>query len=279
MKFNDISYVVIDRIARITFERPERLNAVRIETLQELIDALRAADEDDRVRVVIVTGKGRVFCAGKDLSDGFDLPTVGDPETGEGVPPDPGGVVTLQLFKMRKPVIGAINGAAVGFGATFLTAMDYRVVSETAKFGFVFTRRGIVPDGCSSWFLPRIVGVATALDWMLSGRIFDAAEALVKGFVNEVVAPDGLLQRAEEYARMIVENTAPASVAISRQLVWRMGGSDHPLTAHQFESRALVPAILKTDSREGAMSFVEKRPPVFTGVPDDISYTRTWWEG
>lgn len=279
MKFNDISYVVNDRIARITFERPERLNAVRIEMLQEIIDALRAADEDNRVRVVIVTGKGRVFCAGTDLSNGFALPTSGDPETGEGIPPDPGGVVTLQLFKMRKPVIGAINGAAVGFGATFVTAMDYRIASETAKFGFVFTRRGIVPDGCSSWFLPRIVGVATALDWMLSGRMFGAAEAHAKGFVNEVVTPEGLLQRAEEYAQMIVENTAPASVAITRQLVWRMGGSDHPLAAHQFESRALVPAILKPDSREGAMSFVEKRRPVFTGVPNDISYTRTWWEG
>lgn len=278
MKYNDISYVVVDRIARISFERPERLNAIRLETLRELISALQTADEDDGVRVVIVTGKGRAFCAGTDLSNGFELPTVGDPETGEGIPSDPGGVVTLQLFKMRKPVIGAINGPAVGFGATFIAAMDYRIASETAKFAFVFTRRGIVPDGCSSWFLPRIVGVATALDWMLSGRFFDATEALVKGFVNEVVAPDELLQRAEAYAQIIVENTAPASVAISRQLVWRMGGSDHPLAAHQFESRALVPAILGPDSREGAMSFMEKRAPVFTGVPDDISYTRTWWQ-
>jgi enoyl-CoA hydratase/carnithine racemase len=277
MGFEDLDYQVEANVATIAFNQPDKLNAARAGTYPELIAALDAADADDSVRAVIVTGRGRAFCAGTDLSGGFRLPKGGDPATGEGIPPDLGGTVTLRVFDMRKPVIGAINGPAVGFGATFLLPMDYRLASTTAKIGYVFARRGIVAESCSSWFLPRIVGIATALDWMLSGRIVEAPEALAKGLVSEVLPPEDLLPRATAIARELAENSAPGSMALNRQLLWRMLGADHPFEAHELESRAIAAALAMPDSTEGAKSFLEKRPPQFTGRVADTDFSKAWW--
>ena len=278
MPYEDLDYSVDAKIATIALNRPDKLNAARAETYDELVGALDAADADEAIRAIIVTGRGRAFCAGTDLSGGrFSLPRGGDPATGEGIPADLGGRVTLRLFEMRKPVIGAVNGPAVGFGATFLLPMDYRLASSTARFGFVFTQRGIAAESCSSWFLPRIVGITTALDWMLTGRIVDAEEALRKGLVSEIIAPEQLLARATAIAREIADNTAPASVALNRQLLWRMLGADHPLEAHKLESRAIAATVGTPDSAEGARAFLEKRPPNFTGKVADTRYMETWW--
>ena len=277
MRFEDLDYAVDAHIATIALNRPDKLNAARAETYSELVAALDAADADEAVRAVIITGRGRAFCAGTDLSSGFRLPTGGDAATGEGIPPDLGGRVTLRVFEMRKPVIGAINGGAVGFGATFMLPMDYRIASTAAKIGFVFSRRGIVAESCSSWFLPRLVGIATALDWMYTGRVFGAEEAQARGLVSEVLAPDELLPRAAEIARDIADNTAPGSVALNRQLLWRMLGADHPLEAHRLESRAIAATVAMADAKEGVASFLEKRPPHFTGKVSDTDFSKTWW--
>lgn len=275
--FDDIGYAVEDGIATITLDRPDKLNAARVETHAELVAALGAADEDDGVRVVIVTGAGRAFCAGTDLSGGFDLPTGGDPATGAGVPADVGGTVTLRLFAMNKPVIGAVNGVAAGFGATVLLAMDHRIAVDGARFVFPFVRRGIMAESCSSWFLPRLVGLATALDWMLSGRMIEAEEALEKGLVDALVEPAGLLPRARAVAGEIARNTAPASVAVTRRLLWRMAGAQGPEIAHDYESRALTALLAHPDSKEGVRSFLEKRPPAFTGTAGDAAFMKAWW--
>jgi enoyl-CoA hydratase/carnithine racemase len=278
MPYEDLDYSVDANIATIALNRPDKLNAARAATYDELMAAFDAADADEAVRAVIVTGRGRAFCAGTDLSGGgFSLPRGGDPATGEGIPADLGGRVTLRLYDMRKPIIGAINGPAVGFGATFLLPMDYRLASSTARFGFVFSRRGIAAESCSSWFLPRIVGITAALDWMLTGRIIDAGEALRKGLVSEVAAPEELLPKATAIAREIADNTAPASVALNRQLLWRMLGANHPLEAHRLESRAIAATVGSPDAAEGARAFLEKRPPNFTGKVSDMSYTELWW--
>lgn len=276
---SDILYQAEDGIATITFDRPDRLNAARSETHAELIRAFDQAEADELVRAVIVTGKGRAFCAGTDISGGFDLPSIGNPETGEGVVPDIGGATVLRLFEMRKPVIAAINGAAAGFGATFTLAMDMRLASTEAKFAFPFARRGIVAESCSSWFLPRVVGIQTALDWMLSGRTFPATEAADRGLVSEVLAPDALLPRAYEIAAEIARTTAPASVAINRQLLWRMLGAAHPAEAHELESRAVAATLAGSDSEEGVKSFKERRLPKFTGKVADANYMKAWWPG
>ncbi|GGB38042.1 enoyl-CoA hydratase [Tistrella bauzanensis] len=277
MTFDDISYEVADAIATITFQRPEVMNAARNQTQDELVAALDAADADDAVRAVIVTGAGRAFCAGTDISNGFELPAGGDPATGEGVPADVGGVTVLRLFRMRKPVIGAINGPAAGFGATFTLAMDMRLAADTAKFAFPFTRRGIAVESCSSWFLPRLVGMQTAQDWMLTGRTFPATEALARGLVHELLPADALLPRARAIARDIAENCAPASVAINRQLLWRMLGADHPRVAHALESRAVAARLASDDVREGVDSFKERRQPRFTGTLAEADYMSAWW--
>ena len=201
MHFDDITYAADDGVATITFNRLDVMNAARMQTQEELVAALDAADADDGVRCVIVTGEGRAFCAGTDISDGFRLPAGGDPASGEGIPADIGGITVLRLFEMRKPVIGAINGAAVGFGATFTLAMDIRLVSDGAKFAFPFTRRGICAESCSSWFLPRLVGLQTAMDWMLTGRTFLADEALQRGLAHECLPAENLMERARAMAR------------------------------------------------------------------------------
>ncbi len=277
MSYEDLDYSVENRVATIAFDRPDKLNAARGETHDEIVKALDAADADEAVRAVIVTGNGRAFCAGTDLSSGFRLPSEGDPATGEGIQSDLGGVTALRLFEMKKPVIGAINGVAVGFGATFPLPMDFRLASSDARFSFIFARRGIVAKSCSSWFLPRLVGIPTALDWMLTGRMIDAEEALAKGLVSEVLAPGDLLPRAKAIAQDIVQNTSPASVALNRQLLWRALGAAHPFESHVFESRAIAATLTMPDSVEGAKAFLEKRPPNFTTKVSDTAFTDAWW--
>lgn len=275
MEYTQIVYEVADHIATITLNRPEQLNVFTNTMMREIIDAFDRIDADDEVRVVIVTGSGRGFCAGADLSGGGETFSGGgsDVQTNVGVPRDGGGLVTLRIFECTKPVIAAINGPAVGVGVTMTLPMDIRLASDTAKFGFVFARRGIVPEACSSWFLPRVVGISRAAEWCYSGRVFPAAEALAGGLVRSVHAPDDLLPAARAIAAEIAENTAPVSVALTRQMLWRMLGADHPMEAHRVDSRAIKERGRSADSREGVVSFLEKRPPNFPvkvsdGLPD-----------
>ncbi|RRH78185.1 enoyl-CoA hydratase-related protein [Falsigemmobacter faecalis] len=275
--FEDISYDVQDRIALVMFNRPEVLNAARIRTHEELQAALDMADRDDGVRAVVVSGQGRAFCAGTDLTQGFNLPEGGNPASGEGVPPDIGGTTVLRLFDMRKPVAAAINGAAVGFGLTFTLAMDIRFAAETAKFALPFVRRGICAESCCSWFLPRLVGLQTAQDWMLSGRTFLAGEALARGLIYDITPPDRVLERALIWAGEIAGQTAPVSVALNRRLLWQMAGAAHPAEAHRFESRGLIACMSGPDAAEGVASFKERRDPQFTGGVRDMAFMDDWW--
>ncbi|HEX3919642.1 MAG TPA: crotonase/enoyl-CoA hydratase family protein, partial [Caulobacteraceae bacterium] len=272
--FETILYDVADGIATITLNRPDKLNAFTGQMMADMIKAFDTTDADDDVRVVIVTGAGRGFCAGADLSAGadtFDSTRRTDrPERNAGPADkvdwsddrtrDGGGRLTLEIFESLKPVIAAVNGPAVGIGATMQLAMDIRIASETARFGFVFARRGIVPEAASSFFLPRIVGIAQALAWCFSGKVFDAQEALAGRLVTEVVPPDRLLPRAREIAREIADNTAPVSVALIRQMMWRGLGMDHPMEAHKVDSKGIYVRGASADVREGVVSFLEKRP-------------------
>lgn len=270
MDFQDITYEVVDHVAVITLNRPDKLNAFTARMMHELIGAFDVTDADDEVRAVVVTGAGRAFCAGADLSSGGDTFAKGgsDIQTKQGVPRDGGGLVALRIFDSLKPVIGAINGAAVGVGVTMTLPMDFRLASDTAKFGFVFAKRGIVPEACSSWFLPRLVGIQRATEWVYTGRIFDAAEAERASLVRSV-HPDGqLLDAAMGLATEIAENTAPVSVAMSRQMLWRMLGASHPMEAHRVDSRGIMERGRSADSREGVTSFLEKRAAVY---PDRVS--------
>lgn len=276
MEYSQITYDVAESVATITLNRPERMNAFTDVMMRELIDAFDRVDADDDVRVVIVTGAGeRAFCAGADLGGGGETFAKGgsDIQTSVGVPRDGGGMVSLRIFDCKKPVIGAINGAAVGVGVTMTLPMDIRLASDNARFGFVFARRGIVPEACSSWFLPRLVGISTAAEWCYSGRVFPATEALERGLVRSVHAPEDLLPAAQELAREIADNTAPVSVALTRQMLWRMLGADHPMEAHRVDSRGIQSRGASADAREGVESFLEKRPPVYPvkvsdGLPD-----------
>jgi enoyl-CoA hydratase/carnithine racemase len=244
--FETILYAADDGVATITLNRPDRLNAFTNQMMLDMISALDEADADDAVRCVIVTGAGRGFCAGADLSAGgatFDYDARGDAGGAEvrvaGVHRDGGGRLTLRLFDNLKPVIAAVNGPAVGVGATMQLAMDFRLASTDARYGFVFARRGITPEACSSWFLPRLVGLQTALEWCYTGRVFPAAEAHEKGLVRSLHAPADLLPAANALAREIADNAAPVSVALTRQMLWRMAGADHPMDAHRADSRAI----------------------------------------
>jgi len=248
--------------------RPDRLNAWTPTMLGELLDAFDRADADDDVRVVIITGAGRGFCAGADLEAGgntFDYRARG---VEDDVPRDGGGRFTLRVFASKKPVIAAINGPAVGVGATMTLPMDVRLASTTAKMGFVFSRRGIVPEAASSWFLPRVVGISQAVEWAATGRVFSAQEALDGGLVRSLHEPDDLLPAAHALAREIVENTAPVSVALARRMMWDMLGAAHPMEAHRADSRAMLARGQSADVREGVTSFLEKRSPSF---PDRVS--------
>lgn len=266
MEYTQITYEVADRIATITLHRPDQLNAFTGTMMREVIDAFDRVDADDDVRVVIVTGAGRGFCAGADLSGGGEtFSKGGSDEIPEdvGIPRDGGGLVSLRIFECTKPVIGAINGAAVGVGVTMTLPMDIRLASEHAKFGFVFARRGIVPEACSSWFLPRLVGISQAAEWCYSGRVFPASEALAGGLVRSVHPADELLPAARAIATEIAEHTAPVSVALTRQMLWRMLGASHPMEAHKVDSRGIMSRGASPDAREGVVSFLEKRPPAF----------------
>lgn len=273
--FETIRLEVEDGIATLTLNRPDKLNAFNTQMMQEMIAAFDQTDADDSVRVVIVTGAGRAFCAGADLSAGaatFDYSTRGGQEkearTVEGVQRDGGGLLTLRIYDSLKPVIAAVNGPAVGVGVTMQLAMDIRMASTEAKYGFVFSRRGINPEACSSWFLPRLVGVQTALEWCYSGRVFPAQEAHDRGLVRSLHAPEDLLPAARALAREIADNTAPVSIALTRQLIWRMAGASHPMEAHMADSRGIQARGAMADAKEGVTSFLEKRPPRY---PDKVS--------
>ena len=271
MDFQDITYDVSDGIATITLNRPDKMNAFTGRMMHEIIEALDMTDSDDSVKAVIFTGAGRAYCAGADLSSGGDTFSKGgsDVQTKQGVPRDGGGLVALRIFESLKPVIGAINGAAVGVGVTMTLPMDIRLASDGAKFGFVFAKRGIVPEACSSYFLPRIVGIQRATEWVYTGRVFTAQEALEGGLVRSVHAPDDLLGVARGLAREIADNTAPVSVALSRRMLWRMLGASHPMEAHRVDSRGIMERGRSADSREGVTSFLEKRAAVYPDLVSD----------
>ena len=264
--YTQIRYEVSDSIATVTLARPEKMNAFTGVMMRELLDVFDVIDADDAVRVVIVTGLGKGFCAGADLSSGAKTFDDGDwsSTSDNSVRRDGGGQVTLRIFACKKPVIAAINGAAVGIGATMTLPMDVRLASSAARIGFVFTRRGIVPEACSSWFLPRVVGISRAAEWVYTGRILSADEAQSGGLVRTVYAPDELLPAARALAREIADNTSGVSVALSRQMLWRMLGADHPMQAHRVDSRAIQLRGRSADAHEGVTSFLEKRPAKFS---------------
>jgi enoyl-CoA hydratase/carnithine racemase len=276
MAFETLLYDVADGIVTLTLNRPERLNAVNGTVIRELVEAFDRADADDAVRAVIVTGAGRAFCAGADLGGG------GKTFDGRGENPaahrDGGGLVTLRIFEMRKPVIAAINGPAVGFGITLTLPMDVRLASSAAKIGFVFARRGVVPEACSTWFLPRLVGISQAAEWVYTGRVFGAEEALAGGLVSRVVAPDALLPTARELAREIAGNTSAVSVTLARQMMWKLLGADHPREAHRLDSMAMFWTGRSADAREGIAAFLEKREARFPLRPSaDLPPFYPWW--
>lgn len=273
--FETLAYDVEDGVATITLNRPDKLNAFNTQMMKDLIAAFDVTDADDEVKAVIVTGAGRGFCAGADLSSGaetFDYDARGGEALAarqkDGVQRDGGGLVSLRIYDSLKPVIAAVNGPAVGVGVTMQLPMDIRLASTEARFGLVFARRGLNPEAASSWFLPRLVGVQTALEWCYTGRVFPAQEALERGLVRSLHAPDELLPAAKALAREIVENTAPVSIAITRQLIWRMAGAPHPMEAHRADSRGIQLRGKMGDAKEGVMSFLEKRPPAF---PNKVS--------
>ncbi len=283
-QFTQILYEVADNIATITLHRPEKMNAFTGTMMHEMIAAFDAIDADDAVRAVIVTGHGeRAFCAGADLTpeaggrvfaSGDAVESLSDERVRDG-----GGLLTLRIYKCKKPVIAAVNGAAVGVGVTMQLPMDIRLASDSARFGFVFARRGIVPEAASSWFLPRLVGYSQALEWCMTGRIFDAQEALKGGLVRSVHPASELLAEARKLAREIADNTAPVSIAMTRQMLWRNASQPHPMDAHRVDSRAIYRRSRSGDAMEGIASFLEKRPPhypdkVSTDMPDFFP----WWE-
>ncbi|ANZ27344.1 enoyl-CoA hydratase [Rhodococcus sp. WB1] len=285
-----IALAVADGIATITLDRPDRLNAFTTTMEHELIAAYDRCDADDSVRAVVLTGAGRAFCAGADLSGGADTfaqrldepsddatadvrrdDTAADvrrDDTAADVRRDGGGRVVLRMFECRKPIIAAINGPAVGVGITMTLAADFRLAADDARIGFVFNRRGLVPESCSTWFLPRLVPLQTALDWVYSGRIFDAAEAHTAGLVYALYPGAELLERAYALARSLTEHSAPVSVALSRQMMWRTLGAEHPMVAHRIETRGINLRGVGRDAREGISAFLEKRPAAF---PDSVS--------
>jgi enoyl-CoA hydratase/carnithine racemase len=290
MPYETIRYELAEQLLTITLNRPEKLNAFNATMQRELIDAFDAADKDDNIRAIIVTGAGRAFCAGADLSSGADTfdrdarrgsmrrladgrVDYSDPNVRDG-----GGQVSLRLFKCLKPVIAAVNGPAVGIGVTMQLAMDIRIASEDARFGFVFSQRGIMPEAASSWFLPRIVGISQALEWCYTGRVFPAQEALAGRLVSKVVPPDQLLPTARQLAREIAARTAPVSIALIRQMMWRMLGADDPMEAHKVDSRGIYTSGRSEDVKEGVMSFLEKRPANFKNkVSSDMPDFFPWW--
>ena len=286
MTWQTIETATVNHVMTITLNRPDRLNAFTVTMMQELITALDHADDDDEVRAIIVTGADHAFCAGVDL-DEPDAFTSAKPELTADDPAvwadpanrDMGGILALRLFNCLKPLIAAVNGPSVGIGTTMQLPMDIRIASTRAKFGFVFARRGIVPEAASSWFLPRLVGMSRALEWAYSGRVFGAEEALEGGLIRSIHAPDDLLPAARRIADEIVQNSAPVSVALTRQMMWRMAGADHPMMAHRIDSRAIAARSGASDAAEGVASFLEKRPADFADrVSTDMPPFFPWWQ-
>ena len=283
----EYTQIIVDKaggIATITLNRPEKMNAYTRIMGEELIAAMDDIDADDSVRAVIFTGSGdRAFCAGADLtpeggghvfSDPTEVADLSDPKVRDG-----GGLLTLRLFESKKPLISACNGVAVGVGATMQLAMDIRLASDNARFGFVFARRGIVPEACSSWFLPRIVGISQALEWCYTGRVFDAAEAHSGGLVRSIHTQDELMDVARGLAREIADNTSAISVAMTRAMMWRLPSGDHPMDAHRIDSRAIYRLSRGADAKEGIASFLEKRAPQYPGkVSEDMPDFYPWWD-
>lgn len=293
MAYEQVTTAVDKGILTLTLNRPDKMNAFTGTMMTEMIDVFDKVNKADDVRAVIVTGAGKAFCAGADLSAGaktFDYDNRSDRPDKQGAGRganidwssekirDGGGLVTLKIFECLKPVIGAINGAAVGVGATMQLPMDIRLASEHARYGFVFARRGIVPEACSSFFLPKLVGVSKALEWCMTGRVFPAAEAKAAGLVKDVYKAEDLLPAAYELAREIAENTSAVSVAMTRQMLWRMAGADHPMEAHKIDSKAIYACGQTADAKEGVMSFLEKRAPQFPGkVSSEMPPFFPWW--
>lgn len=282
--YTQIIVAKTDGIATITLNRPDKMNAYTRTMGEEIIAAMDDIDADDGCRAVIFTGSGeRAFCAGADLTpddggqvfaSGEQVESLSDARVRDG-----GGLLTLRLFESQKPLISACNGVAVGVGATMQLAMDIRLASDTARYGFVFARRGIVPEAASSWFLPRIVGISQALEWCYSGRVFDAAEAKAGGLVRSIHAPQDLLHAAKSLASEIAENTSAISVAMTRAMMWRLMSADHPMEAHKIDSRAIYSLSCGADAQEGIASFLDKRRPVYPGkVSADMPDFYPWWD-
>ena len=294
MNFDTLLYDIEDNILTITLNRPDKLNAFNFQMQNDLIKAFDEADKDDNVKAIIVTGAGRGFCAGADLSAGartFDFESRDDRSDKQGAVLENGeidwsspsirdgrGLVTLRIFDCLKPVISACNGPAVGVGVTMQLAMDIRLASEEARYGFVFARRGLVPEACSSWFLPKIVGISQALEWVYSGKVFPAEEALKGGLVRSIHKADDLLNDAKEIALEITKNCAAVSVALSRQMLWKMAGADHPMEAHKIDSRGIFARGRMQDAKEGVTSFLEKREANFSDGIEDIPDYYPWWD-
>lgn len=283
----DYTQILVDKtegIATITLNRPQKMNAYTRIMGEEIMAAMDDIDADDSVRAVIFTGAGdRAFCAGADLtpeggghvfSDPSEVDDLSDPKVRDG-----GGLLTLRLFESKKPLISACNGVAVGVGATMQLAMDIRLASDTARYGFVFARRGIVPEACSSWFLPKLVGIQQALEWCYTGRVFDAAEARNGGLIRSIHAPNALMDAARGLAREIAENTSAVSVAMTRAMMWRLPSGDHPMDAHKIDSRAIYRLSRGADAKEGIASFLEKRAPDYPAkVSEDMPDFYPWWD-
>jgi len=283
MEYKELKYEVAEGILTLTLNNPDKMNSITASTCKELYHAFDRADNDDDVRVVIVTGAGRAFSAGAALGEGaaegsyFMQRFMGRED--DQPHREEGGIAVLRIYDMKKPVIAAINGPAVGFGITMTFPMDIRIASTNARMGLVFCRRGILFDGCASWFLPRLVNMGVASEWVYSGRIFSAQEALEKGLVSELLEPEALLPRAREIAARIVNNSSLISVALCRQLMWKMLGADHPMEAHQLESKGLNWIFGMPDAKEGIMSFLEKRTPAFPMKPGkDMPAFYPWWK-
>ena len=288
MEFETILYEIKDKVLTITLNRPERLNAFTGQMMDDLIEAFDKAGKDDEIRVIIVTGAGRGFCAGADLGAGantFNREVRNNRGETEGIKDNPewmrdgGGRTTLAIFDCPKPIIAAFNGPAVGVGVTMTLPMDIRIASEEARFGFVFARRGLVPEAASSWFLPRIVGISKALEWTFSGKVFSAEEAKEGGLIRSVHPANKLMDEAYKLAQEIIDNTSPVSVALTRQMLWKMLGADHPMEAHKVDSRLIYELGKAEDAKEGVKSFLEKRSPKFPSkVSRDMPKFFPWWK-
>ena len=280
MSYETILYEVEDHILTLTLNRPEKLNAFTRDMQHEMVDALDRADADDDIRAIIVTGAGRAFCAGADLSSGGNTFNADGREDREsGLNPDGGGILSLRIYECNKPIIAAINGPAVGVGVTMTLPMDIRIASDNAKFGLVFAKRGIVPEACSSYFLPRVVGISQSLEWCYSGKVFPAQEALEGGLVKALYPKDDLIGAARALAAEFADQTSPISVTLIRHMMWRMLGADHPMEAHKIDSRGIYYRGRSDDAKEGVESFLEKRPAAFPGkVSSDMPEYFPWWE-